>query len=64
MDGAIHATTAEQRVVGGIDDGVNVEGGDVGVDDLDTVRHGGYRWDVAQFRTLESKSPHQARMVI
>jgi len=34
MDGAIDAAAAEQRGVGGVDDGVNAERGDVGDDDF------------------------------
>lgn len=32
MDGAVHPTTAQQRCVGGIDDGVHLEPGDVALD--------------------------------
>ena len=35
MDRAIDAAPAEQRGVGGVDDGVNAQGGDVRDDDLD-----------------------------
>ena len=42
MDGAVHAAAAEQGGVGGIDDGVNVERGDVGLEDLDPARHCGF----------------------
>jgi hypothetical protein len=34
VDRAIHATAAEQRRVGGIDDGVNAKRGDVGDNDF------------------------------
>src|SRR5262245_61077408 len=40
MDRPVDSATAEQRRIGGVDDGVDVEGGDVGFKDLDTVRHG------------------------
>jgi hypothetical protein len=38
MDGAVHAAAAEQRAVGGVDDRVNVERGDVGDFDLQQRR--------------------------
>jgi hypothetical protein len=38
MDGAIDAAAAEQRFIGGVDDGVNAQGGDVGGDDLEPGR--------------------------
>ena len=34
MDGAIHAATAEQGLIRGVDDGVNAQGGDVGNNDF------------------------------
>ena len=40
VDGAVDASSAEQGLVGGVDDGVDREGGDVGLLDVDTV-HGG-----------------------
>ena len=40
MDGAVDAAAAEQGGVGRVDDGVDVERGDVGLEDLDAVRHG------------------------
>ena len=39
MDGAVHAPAAEQGRLGRVDDGVHVEAGDVGLQDLDPVRH-------------------------
>ena len=33
VDRAIHAATAEKRCIGGIHDGIDVQGGDVGLDD-------------------------------
>ena len=38
MDGAIDATTAEQGIIGGVDDGVNAKRGDVGNDDFEPRR--------------------------
>ncbi len=35
MDGAVHAAAAEQRAVGGIDDGIDLERGDVADHKLD-----------------------------
>ena len=35
MDGPVHAASAEERGVGGIDDGVDIQLGDVGADDFD-----------------------------
>jgi hypothetical protein len=40
MDGAIDPATAKQGFVGGIHDGINVEGGDVAFDNGDAVPHG------------------------
>jgi hypothetical protein len=40
MDSAVNAATAEQGLIGGIDDDINVERGDVGFDDIDAVPHG------------------------
>src|SRR5262245_66192220 len=39
MDRAIDAATAEQAPIGGVDDGVDVERGDIALDDLDAVKH-------------------------
>jgi len=39
VNGAIDAATAEQRIVGDIDDGVEAELRDVALDDFDAVRH-------------------------
>jgi hypothetical protein len=39
MDGAVYPAPAEERGVGGIDDGVDREGGDIRLDDLDPVGH-------------------------
>ncbi len=38
MDRAVHATTAEQRGVGGVDDGVDAQARDVGDDDFQPRR--------------------------
>jgi hypothetical protein len=35
MDRPIHATAAEQRSIGGVDDGVHGEGGDIGLSGMD-----------------------------
>jgi hypothetical protein len=35
VDRAVHAAAAAQRLVGSVDDRVDREGGDVGLDDLD-----------------------------
>ena len=40
MDRAVDAAAAEQRAVGGIDDGVDIEPGDVADDDLDAIPDG------------------------
>src|SRR5262245_40972009 len=40
VDCAIHAASAKQRPVGGVDDGVDVEPGDVAFDDLNPAAHG------------------------
>jgi hypothetical protein len=40
MDRAVDPATAEQSPVGGVDDGIDLEPGDVALDDLDTVPHG------------------------
>ena len=45
MDGAVDATSAEQRFIRGVDDGVNAQSGDVGFDDLEPGRA-----DLARFR--------------
>src|SRR5262249_31524636 len=39
MDGSVYPAASKQRWVGCIDDGVHVECGDVGLDDLDRVGH-------------------------
>jgi hypothetical protein len=39
MDGAVHTATAGQRGIRGIDDGIDVQGRDVGQDDLQARRH-------------------------
>ena len=39
MNRAVNAAAAEQSLVCGIDDGVDVKLGDVAFDDLDAVRH-------------------------
>ena len=38
MDRPIHATTAEQRRIRGVDDGINAQGRDVGDDDFQPRR--------------------------
>jgi hypothetical protein len=40
VDGAADATARGQHGVGGIDDGIDVEPGDVAFDNLNAVRHG------------------------
>lgn len=40
MNGPVDAATAKQRRIGGIDDGVHIQRRDVGLDDLDAMRHG------------------------
>ena len=46
MDSAVDAAAAEQRAVGRVDDGLDVERGDVGHHDLEPCRagFGGERW--------------------
>ena len=39
MNGAVDAAAAEQRLVSGIDDGVDLKPGDVAFDDLDAAGH-------------------------
>lgn len=41
MDGAVDAAAAEEGGVGGVDDGVDLEGGDIGLEDLDWGMHEG-----------------------
>src|SRR5215831_5812542 len=40
MDGAVHAASAQQRGIGRVDDGMHREGGDVGVDGVESGGHG------------------------
>ncbi len=40
VDSSVYASAAEQGAVGGVDDGVYCESGDVGFEDGDAVRHG------------------------
>src|SRR5438876_9606468 len=40
MDGAVHATAAQQRVVGGVNDGIHHLLGDVALDDVQALVHG------------------------
>jgi hypothetical protein len=35
MDRAVHAAAAEQRRIGGVDNGINAQGGDIGDDDFE-----------------------------
>ena len=39
MDRAIDAAAAEQAAIGGVDDGVDVKRGDIGLDDRDAAFH-------------------------
>ena len=39
VDGAVDAAAAEQALIGGVDDGVDVERGDVALDDVDALGH-------------------------
>ena len=39
MDRTVNAASAKQALIGGVDDGVNVERGDVAFDDLDPAGH-------------------------
>lgn len=39
MDGAVHATPAQEAVVCSVDDGINLLGGDVASYDFDLVLH-------------------------
>src|SRR5262249_51925677 len=41
VDRSVNATSTEQCPIGGVDDGVDVELGNVALDDLDAFRHGG-----------------------
>jgi hypothetical protein len=40
MDGAVYPAPTQQRVVGGIDYGINRQGGDVGLNDFNGSFHG------------------------
>ncbi len=40
MDRAIDPTAATQPAVGGVDDGIDIEGGDVGDEDLEVGSYG------------------------
>ena len=42
MDRAIDAAAAKQALIGGVDDGLDVEGGDVALDDLNAALHGAH----------------------
>ena len=39
MNGTVHTATAEEGGVGGIDDGIDVEGGDVGLESCEDGIH-------------------------
>lgn len=53
MDGAAYAAARRQLRVGGVDDGVHVEGRDVALDDLDVAGHAG----IARRKQRPIKSP-------
>jgi hypothetical protein len=40
VDGAVDPAAAEQALIGGVDDGVDVELGNVALDDVDALGHG------------------------
>ena len=40
VNGAVDAAAAKQAVIRGVDDGVDIERGDIALDDGDAVRHG------------------------
>jgi hypothetical protein len=40
VDGAVDAAAAKQALIGGVDDGVDVERGDVALDNVDALGHG------------------------
>jgi hypothetical protein len=40
VDGAVHPASTQQRVVGGIDNGINRQCGDIGLNDFDGSFHG------------------------
>jgi hypothetical protein len=62
MNGAIHAATTEQGRVGRVDDGVHVEAGDVGLQDLDPARHGSPlgRFGALSLNRLEQRGDPQS----
>ena len=53
VDGAIYASAAEERAVGGVDDGVDGEGGDVDFLYADAVGHDVFLTDRARTKGLE-----------
>jgi hypothetical protein len=61
MDGAIHATTARERAVGGVDDGVYRQRCDVSVDDVDSphtvTASAQHRGSAAKRDSMKKKPP-------
>ena len=57
MDGTIDAAAAQQRFIGGVDDGVQSQRGDVDLTDFDTV-HDSYPLTPAEDRQRDQRGQH------
>src|SRR5262245_16100470 len=57
MDGAVNPAAAHERAVGGIDDGIDVERGDISLDDVDTLGHGSLPVRRARWISLDAAGP-------
>ena len=62
MDGPVHPAATEERRVCGVDDGVDLQGGDVGSDDLHGYSSGSFRYSSGTFPVRDLRNSSMRRV--